>query len=86
MPNVEPMSEPENLDHSAAIRRGEVHGLEVREWHPLQDGRGKPEQVHVIVHAENFGDVVIPLQGAKDSGQVRCRVSRPPPKRLGQKN
>lgn len=28
----------------------EVDGIDVAEWHPLPDGNGKAEQVHVYLH------------------------------------
>lgn len=32
----------------------EVKSISVNEWHPLPDGQGKPEQVHLWIELEDF--------------------------------
>ena len=45
----------------------EVKEISVNEWHPLPDGKGKPEQVHIWIGIE---DVPFPFV-------MRCKSRRP---------
>ena len=40
--------EPENLDEDSR-QYVEIEGFHVMQWHPLKDGKEKPEQVHMWI-------------------------------------
>ena len=52
MPNVENIDSIDNLDEMqiVAIPVDEV-GMQIREYHPEKDGKGKPSEVHLLIDA-----------------------------------
>ena len=45
------MPEPINI---TGLSFFEVKSISVNEWHPLPDGQGKPEQVHLWIELDGF--------------------------------
>ena len=45
-----------NLD---GVRFVEVKSISVNEWHPLPDGQGQPEQVHLWIELEGLPHPVV---------------------------
>lgn len=40
--------------NTAGMRFYKIEKISVQEWHPLPDGKGKPEQVHLVVDVEGI--------------------------------
>lgn len=51
------MSEPRNLSEMGQ-RFVEIEMVDIAEWHPAQDGRGSPTQVHVMLQLKGQPDTL----------------------------
>jgi hypothetical protein len=40
--------------NTAGMAYFEIKEISVNEWHPLPDGQGKPEQVHLMIEVDGF--------------------------------
>jgi hypothetical protein len=40
--------------NTAGMKYFEISGISVNEWHSLPDGKGNPEQIHMMVEVADF--------------------------------
>lgn len=60
----------ENIQNTAGMPAIEIDRYEVREWHPLPDGKGKPTQVHFLLYLKGLEPPLVIRLKSKDAADT----------------